>query len=130
MPIASQRNAVPAYITKDGSEVRELMHPDVHGNRAQSLAEATLPAGCRTLRHRHHRAEELYSFTSGSGVMHLGDEVFPVNAGDTVCIPPGTPHCLENTSEAPLVLLCACSPPYSHEDTELLGDQGDSQYHA
>lgn len=26
--------AVPAYHTKDGSEIRELMHPAVHGNRA------------------------------------------------------------------------------------------------
>jgi len=31
------------YVTKDGSEIRELMHPAVHGNRAQSLAEATVP---------------------------------------------------------------------------------------
>ena len=53
--------------------------------------------------------------------MRLGDSIFPVRAGDTICIPPGTPHCIENTGSVPLKILCACSPAYSHEDTELLG---------
>ena len=43
---------VTPYVTKDGSALRELMHPDVHGNRAQSLAEAVVAAGARTLPHR------------------------------------------------------------------------------
>lgn len=110
------------YITKDGSEIRELMHPLVHGNRAQSLAEATVPAGCRTLLHRHRVAEELYHITAGEGVMTLGKARFPVRAGDTVCILPGTPHCIEATSREPLRLLCCCSPAYAHEDTEMLDD--------
>ena len=111
---------VPAYRTKDGSEIRELMHPDVHGNRAQSLAEATVPAGRRTLLHRHHRSEELYHITAGAGVMTLGSEIFEVRAGDTVCIPPGTPHKIRSTGREPLKILCACTPAYSHDDTELL----------
>ena len=36
---------IAPYITRDGSAIRELMHPDVHGNRAQSLAEAVVAAG-------------------------------------------------------------------------------------
>jgi len=52
--------------------------------------------------------------------MTLGQEHFPVQPGDTVCIPPGTPHCIEATGEAPLKLLCCCSPAYEHADTELL----------
>ena len=31
---------IPAYRTLDGSEIRELCHPAMHGNRNQSLAEA------------------------------------------------------------------------------------------
>lgn len=123
--MASPRSAydrIEPYVTKDGSLIRELMHPDVHGNRAQSLAEATLPRGSRTHLHRHRHTEELYHFTGGEGVMILGDERIPVRAGDTVAIAPGTPHALENTGREPLTLLCACSPPYSHDDTELLCD--------
>lgn len=114
------RAAVPPYRTKDGSEIRELMHPALHGNRAQSLAEATLPPGTATLLHRHGRSEELYHVTAGAGCMTLGEARFPIAPGDTVAIPPGTPHCLENTGAVPLVLLCACAPAYAHEDTELL----------
>lgn len=110
------------YITKDGSQIRELMHPDLHGNRNQSLAEAMAPPGTATRLHRHRKTEELYHITGGTGWMILGDERFPVNVGDTVCIPPGTPHAIENTGDAALTMLCCCSPPYSHEDTELLDE--------
>lgn len=116
----SRYAACAAYTTKDGSIIRELMHPTVHGNALQSLAEATVAAGCQTLLHRHARTEEIYHFTHGQGLMTLGEESFVVQAGDTVCIAPGTPHRIRNTGEAPLRLLCACAPAYSHEDTELL----------
>lgn len=111
---------IPAYTTLDGSEIRELMHPSLHGGRAQSLAEATVPPGTKTLLHRHVRTEELYHVTAGSGRMTLGESKFDIAPGDTVLIPPGTPHRVEANSDEPLVLLCCCSPAYAHEDTELL----------
>lgn len=118
-PVTHRDDIVP-YLTKDGSAIRELMHPAHHGNRAQSLAEATVPAGGRTLKHRHRTSEELYCFLSGRGWMTLEDQRFAVTPGDTVAILPGMAHALEAAPEAPLVLLCCCSPPYDHEDTELL----------
>jgi mannose-6-phosphate isomerase-like protein (cupin superfamily) len=96
------------------------MHPAVHGNRAQSLAEATVAPGERTALHRHRVTEEIYHFTAGAGVMTLGADRFAVRAGDTVCIPPGTAHRVENTGTGPLRILCACTPAYAHADTELL----------
>jgi mannose-6-phosphate isomerase-like protein (cupin superfamily) len=113
-------SAVTPYITKDGSEIRELMHPNVHGNRLQSLAEATIPVGGKTLLHRHLVTEELYHITQGEGLMTLGDTRFKVQAGDSICIHPGTPHCIETLGDVALVLLCCCSPAYDHLDTELL----------
>lgn len=44
---------IPNYITKDGSTIRELMHPDSHGNTNQSFAEATVPVGTQTQLHMH-----------------------------------------------------------------------------
>lgn len=116
----SRHADVQAYVTKDGSLIRELMHPAVQGNRLQSLAEATVPPGAVTLLHRHARTEEIYHFIAGEGLMTLGDDRFGVRAGDSVCITPGLAHRLENTGSAPLVLLCCCSPAYAHDDTELL----------
>jgi mannose-6-phosphate isomerase-like protein (cupin superfamily) len=109
-----------AFITKDGSEIRVLLQPDPHGNRNQSLAEATVPPGIRTLLHLHRLTEELYHITAGGGLMTLGDESFAVEVGDTVLIPPGTAHCIEALGSLPLRFLCCCSPAYSHEDTELI----------
>jgi hypothetical protein len=34
MNMKSRYADIPAYVTKDGSEIRELMHPAVHGNHA------------------------------------------------------------------------------------------------
>lgn len=116
-------STVQPYLTKDGSEIRELMHPDVHGNRAQSLAEATVPAGTKTLLHRHEVTEELYHITAGAGLMVLGDRQFPVAVGDTILIAPGVPHCLKAVGESALVLLCCCSPAYSHADTQLIDEE-------
>lgn len=111
---------IPAYVTKDGSELRELLHPSHHGARNQSLAEATIHPGGRTQLHRHHRTEEIYHITAGGGRMTLGDKTFEVNVGDSILIPPGTPHCIEAGGAEPLKILCCCSPAYDHEDTELL----------
>jgi len=108
------------YTTKDGAIIRELMHPKVHGNSNQSLAEATITKGTATALHRHNISEEIYHFTGGKGQMTLGDKTFEVSIGDTICIPPGTLHRLQNTGKEPLKLLCCCAPVYSHDDTELM----------
>ena len=96
------------------------MHPAVQGNQAQSLAEAIIQPGQRTHLHQHTQSEELYYITAGQGQMTLGTEYFTVTVGDTICIPPGTPHYIENTGTQALHILCMCSPPYSHADTKLL----------
>ncbi|EMG36243.1 mannose-6-phosphate isomerase [Desulfocurvibacter africanus PCS] len=115
----TRRDQVEPYRTKDGSTVRELMHPSVHaGVRNQSLAEAVVQPGAKTLVHRHAKSEELYHVLSGQGVMLLAGERFAVNPGDTVLIPPGTPHGLDNPGPDDLIILCCCAPAYSHEDTE------------
>ncbi len=111
--------AIP-FITKDGSIIRELMHPAAHGNRLQSLAEAIVPPGQITALHRHHRSEEIYHITAGEGRMRLGNDEFAITSGDTICIPPGIPHRLSNPGSLELRLLCCSSPPYADEDTQLI----------
>jgi mannose-6-phosphate isomerase-like protein (cupin superfamily) len=111
---------VEPFITKDGSQIRELMHPTRHGNRAQSLAEATVAVGMTTALHHHRSTEEIYHITQGQGRMTLGAAILDVGPGDTICIAPGTPHRIENIGREALKILCACAPAYSHEDTDLL----------
>lgn len=113
------RQIIP-FTTKDGSIIRELMHPMQHGNLKQSLAEAIVGAGQETRLHLHHLSEELYHIRQGQGLMTLGDQTFEVAPGDTIQIPPGTTHKINNTGKDELVILCCCSPAYDHEDTDLL----------
>ena len=100
---------IPAWRTLDGSEIRELCHPAMHGNRNQSLAEAIVEPGQSTRLHLHRTSEELYHVLAGCGVMTLGAEQFPVRPGDTVLIDPGTPHRITADGPEPLRLLCCCS---------------------
>jgi mannose-6-phosphate isomerase-like protein (cupin superfamily) len=108
------------FITLDGSEIRELAGVPSGNSANQSLAQATVPPGGRTERHYHRVAEEIYYFTAGAGRMLLGRDEAAVRAGDCVVIPPGVEHELINDGAEPLVLLCCCSPPYSHEDTVIV----------
>ncbi len=108
---------VPAFITKDGSEIRELLAHRNSAIRHQSLAEARLAAGGATQEHYHPHAEEIYYITAGEGRIRVGTETRDVRAGDAIAIPPGTRHKLWNTGDGMLSLLCCCAPAYEHTDT-------------
>jgi mannose-6-phosphate isomerase-like protein (cupin superfamily) len=116
----SNRARVESFITLDDSTIRELAGPSSTAARRQSLAEAIVRAGAQTIEHLHRQSEEIYYFVGGRGRMRLGDQESDVATGDCVVIPPGTPHKLWAAADEDLVLLCACSPPYRDEDTELL----------
>ncbi|MEE4362197.1 MAG: cupin domain-containing protein [Pseudomonadales bacterium] len=109
------------FVTLDGSLIRELVHPNQGMAQAQSLAEATVPAGATTTLHRHRLTEELYHVLRGRGLMELDGARFEVTVGDTVVIRPGTAHCIHNPGVEDLVFLCCCAPAYADADTELLG---------
>jgi mannose-6-phosphate isomerase-like protein (cupin superfamily) len=110
-------NDVPAFITVDGSEIRELLAHRNSAIRNQSLAEARLAAGASTREHYHPRAEEIYYITRGQGRLRIGDETREVRTGDAIAIPPGQRHKLWNTGGETLHLLCCCAPAYEHSDT-------------
>jgi mannose-6-phosphate isomerase-like protein (cupin superfamily) len=109
--------SVPSFITKDGSEIRELL---AHRNsviRNQSLAEARVTPGASTQEHYHRVTEEIYHITHGIGRIRIDGESRQVQPGDTIAIPPGARHKLWNTGTEVLRLLCCCAPAYEHEDT-------------
>jgi mannose-6-phosphate isomerase-like protein (cupin superfamily) len=119
MDVINLRDAEP-FITKDGSEIRELL---AHRNsciRKQSLAEARLPPGASTTRHYHPKTEEIYYILTGGGQMMIGNDMRQVGPGDAIAIPPGEVHQIVNNGDVPLVFLCCCAPAYEHEDTVLV----------
>jgi len=113
----SNLERVPAFITKDGSEIRELLAYRNSKIRNQSLAEARLLKGTSTQEHYHVVIEKIYFITEGQGRIRIEDEVRDIQAGDAIAIPPGHKHKLWNTGDGTLRLLCCCAPAYEHEDT-------------
>ena len=65
---------VPAFITKDGSEIRELLAHRNSTIRNQSLAEARLKPGASTEPHYHPKTEEVYYILHGTGQMQIENE--------------------------------------------------------
>jgi mannose-6-phosphate isomerase-like protein (cupin superfamily) len=120
MKVTSQYKSIKTYQTSDGSEIRELVHPDLHHNTNQSLAEAIVYSGEKTHLHFHKNSEEIYYITAGKGLMTLDQDTFNVVVGDSICIKPGSSHCIENIGSNPLQFLCMCAPAYSHDDTHLV----------
>jgi len=108
-----------AFVTLDGSAIREWAGRVSAPARHQSLAEATVPVGGARTEHHHHRSEELYLVTAGRGRLVIDGEERVVKAGDCALIPPGARHKIHNAGEVPLRIVCACSPAYADEDTTL-----------
>ena len=123
----TSKNKIEPFITKDGSWVRELIHPAFQEGAAISLAEAIVRQGSTTMLHIHRRSQEIYHITQGKGMMALGIERFEVKSGDSVLIMSGMPHCIENIGTQPLRILCCCHPPYDHQDTQILNDFNDEK---
>ncbi|MEM9444367.1 MAG: cupin domain-containing protein [Verrucomicrobiota bacterium] len=111
------REQVKAFITVDGSEIREFLAHRNSSIRNQSLAEATLKPGCATAEHYHPMAEEIYYILEGKARMRIEDEEQEVGPKDAIAIPPGKRHKIWNLGEEPLVFLCCCAPCYENEDT-------------
>jgi mannose-6-phosphate isomerase-like protein (cupin superfamily) len=111
---------VPAFTTKDGSEIRELLAHRNSNIRLQSLAEARLPPGGKTTPHYHPQTEEIYYILEGEGRMTIDGETSEVVPGDAIAIPPGAVHTITNAGDQTLKFLCCCAPGYEHADTVLV----------
>jgi mannose-6-phosphate isomerase-like protein (cupin superfamily) len=112
-------NDVPAFITVDGSEIRELLAYRNSCIRNQTLAEARLGPGMSTTPHFHKQTEEIYYIVEGQGRMQIGSELRTVGPNDAIAIPPGERHQITNIGSTVLRFLCCCAPGYEHSDTVL-----------
>jgi mannose-6-phosphate isomerase-like protein (cupin superfamily) len=84
-------------------------------NLAVTLVEME-PGG---VQHIHvHAPEQVYYILEGSGMMTVGDERRPVEAGDCVYFPSFARHGLENTGGATLRYLSGASPSFTEEQCQ------------
>jgi len=114
------RGDVKAFITKDGSEIREIMSFRNSSIQRQSLAEALLIPGQATEEHRHPNTEEIYYILSGHGRITIEGEERDVKPLDGIAILPGAAHTIRNTGDENLIFICCCVPAYTDEDTVMI----------
>ena len=100
------------------------------GSRVGVLIEELSPGKQSVPLHWHTAEEEHVWFLEGRATLRLGDERYPVTAGDYVCFPAGRPlgHCIVNDSEAPCrYLVVGAREP---GDVCLYPDSGKVQFRA
>jgi mannose-6-phosphate isomerase-like protein (cupin superfamily) len=106
----------PEFIAGDGTQLRELLHPDKQAIAIRySLAHAIVPPGQTSVPHSLTTAEVYYIF-SGLGEMHIEDEIQSIEAGDAVYIPPDAKQFVHNPGSEPLIFVCMVDPAWRKED--------------
>jgi quercetin dioxygenase-like cupin family protein len=90
-----------------GRRFRVLLGPG-RGCEAATQFLGEIPPG-RAPEHRH-PYNEVVLVREGEGVLHAGGTDRTLGHGTSVHLPPGLPHCLENTGTATLVVLGVFHP--------------------
>lgn len=66
--------------------------------------------------HYHKGITEFIFVVEGKGVVEIGNETIPVEAGDWLEVPAGTDHAIRNKEDQYMVALCICSPRFDMAD--------------
>ncbi len=110
-PGALVRKSERITLTIPGSEiVRELLTPDLQ--RAMALILGRIPPGAvSSPAPTTHRGEECILVLQGTVVVHLQDEQYVLEAGDTFYFDARVPHLFTNPGDTEAELLSAIAPP-------------------
>lgn len=109
MKVVDTQNA-DHYVWGDGCDGWHLLKQD-----DLSVIRERVPAGKQEVMHYHMRARQLFFVLSGSVTMIVRDENYVLTAGQSIEIPPGSPHQLKNESDSEIEFLVV-SAPKSHGD--------------
>lgn len=104
--LVSSFEACPVERTGD-REFRVLLGSH-NGVRTATQFVGDIPPG-RAPEHAH-PYDEVVRVLEGEGRVHAGGDVHPLRQGTCVYLPPHVPHCLENTSDAPMRVLGVFHP--------------------
>lgn len=66
--------------------------------------------GGKTPPNRHNLAVEMFFILKGEGLAHCDGKVVPIQAGDSLLVPPTGTHVIENTGKGRLYAVCIMVP--------------------
>lgn len=114
--LVQKLKACTEFIAGDGTQLRELLHPDKQPIELRySLAHAIVPVGQTSIPHSL-KTSEVYYILSGTGEMHRDNETQVLEPGDAVYIPPNAKQFIRNSGTEPLVFICIVDPAWRKED--------------
>ena len=82
-----------------------LIQADEGPSRRISCGHTTIYPTGSTTGHSHDDMEEIYFVHSGEGIMVVGDDEYPIKAGDCLYVPPGEFHTTIQTGILPLTVV-------------------------
>ena len=107
----------PAQVVHDegavGATIRWVID-EGDGSDTYSLRVIEVEAGGHTPHHDHWFEHQNYVI-EGQGEVVIGEDVFPIKAGDIVFVPGDVQHQYRNTGDMPLKFLCGIPQPWVKE---------------
>ena len=81
-----------------------LIDPENSPSKNLTMGYTVIYPTGKTTGHAHDDMEEVYFILSGKGTMKIGDDEFPIQAGDAFYVPFGEYHVTYNTGNQPLAM--------------------------
>jgi len=105
-----RRDARKKLVFPKESMVWELLTPDL--NRTLEMLRAVVPADYDTREVPFvHQGEECVHIIRGKVEVHIGEQVFALDAGDTITYDATEPHWWRNRGGTEAEVISACTPP-------------------
>jgi mannose-6-phosphate isomerase-like protein (cupin superfamily) len=82
-----------------------LIDPDDSPSKNLTMGYTVIYPSGKTTGHAHDDMEEVYYILTGKGKMVIGDDEFPIRAGDAFYVPFGEYHVTYNTGNQPLAMV-------------------------
>jgi uncharacterized protein len=108
---------IPSVSASTGVRLQELVGrvAPLANSSTLSIAKFTLSPGSSSGTSFNHRSQEVFLVIDGTGEVHLGDKVSPVNAESTVFIPAGEVHSIQADPNSTLTFYAISAPAFSPE---------------
>lgn len=109
--IAKQPSQYQAWRISPNDTNRLALVFDPIGDKASFVCAIEIfDVGGRTPPNEHKIGHEMFFVLRGQGIAHSGDKQIALNQGDSLFLPPGTPHEIENAGDGRLYCLTFMAP--------------------
>ena len=88
----------------------------IHNESSYKLKRIEVDPGGRLSYQYHHKRSETWTITEGTGTITLNGQTAEYNSGDTILIPQGSKHRIENKTNKKVVFIEVQTGTYFGED--------------